>query len=93
VTAFNRQDPNLAVFNRLQVDNTGNNVAVARINGMYQPMLQVLGLFGQWRSSCCTAGICGASGKMMILKNGVWKADVGGVVMASCTGNPSWGRC
>ena len=30
VTAFNRQDPNLDVFNRLQDDNTDNNVAVAR---------------------------------------------------------------
>ena len=34
VTAFNRQDPNLRVFNRLQDTNTTNNVAVARINGV-----------------------------------------------------------
>ena len=30
VTAFNRQDPNLSVFNRLQETNTSNNVSVAR---------------------------------------------------------------
>ena len=33
VTAFNRQDPNLDVFNLLQEDNTENNVAVSRANG------------------------------------------------------------
>jgi ATP-binding cassette subfamily B protein len=47
VTAFNRQDPNLYVFNRLQEDNTDNNVRVARINGIYQPTLQVLGYVGR----------------------------------------------
>src|SRR4051812_47067949 len=47
VTAFHRQDPNLYVFNRLQEDNTDNNVRVARINGVYQPTLQVLGYVGR----------------------------------------------
>src|SRR5207248_9541934 len=47
VTAFNRQDPNLAVFNRLQDDNTYNNVRVARINGVYQPLLQTIGFIGK----------------------------------------------
>lgn len=47
VTAFNRQDPNLAVFNRLQFDNTLNNVRIARINGVYQPMLQTIGFIGK----------------------------------------------
>ena len=39
VTAFNRQDPNLDVFNRLQDDNTDNNVRGRAINGIYQPLL------------------------------------------------------
>jgi ATP-binding cassette subfamily B protein len=47
VTAFNRQDPNLAVFNRLQDDNTENNVRVARVNGVYQPLLQTIGFIGK----------------------------------------------
>lgn len=42
VTAFDRQMPNLAVFNRLQTQNTVNNVGVARINGVYQPVLEVI---------------------------------------------------
>jgi ATP-binding cassette subfamily B protein len=48
VTAFHRQDPNLFVFNRLQDDNTANNVRVARINGVYQPTLQVIGYVGRF---------------------------------------------
>src|SRR5205085_3098823 len=47
VTAFNRQDPNLQVFNRLQDDNTENNVNVARANGVYLPMLQTVGFLGK----------------------------------------------
>jgi ATP-binding cassette subfamily B protein len=47
VTAFNRQDPNLAVFNRLQFDNTLNNLRIARANGLYQPMLQTIGFVGK----------------------------------------------
>src|SRR5436309_1841794 len=47
VTAFNRQDPNLAVFNRLQEDNTENNVRVARANGIYLPILQTIGFLGK----------------------------------------------
>lgn len=39
VTAYDRQSPNLSVFNRLQQTNTDNNVTVARINGIYQPIL------------------------------------------------------
>lgn len=40
VTAYDRQVPNLTVFNRLQEQNTSNNVTVARINGLYQPILE-----------------------------------------------------
>jgi ATP-binding cassette subfamily B protein len=47
VTAFNRQEPNLDVFNNLQDINTYNNVRVARINGVYQPLLQLIGFIGK----------------------------------------------
>ena len=47
VTAFNRQDPNLNVFNGLQQINTTNNMAVARVNGIYQPLLEVVRYFGR----------------------------------------------
>jgi ATP-binding cassette subfamily B protein len=47
VTAFNRQDPNLDVFNRLQELNTENNMAAARINGIYQPLLEVIRFCGR----------------------------------------------
>jgi ABC-type multidrug transport system fused ATPase/permease subunit len=47
VTAFNRQDPNLDQFNRLQVANTENNVAISRLNGVYQPSLALLGFLGR----------------------------------------------
>lgn len=47
VTAFNRQDPNLYVFNRLQADNTYNNVRVARVNGVYQSSLLIIQFMGR----------------------------------------------
>jgi ATP-binding cassette, subfamily B, bacterial len=47
VTAFNRQTPNLDEFNRLQTVNTENNVAMARLNGIYQPMLGIVGFIGK----------------------------------------------
>ena len=47
VTAFNRQDPNLDVFNGLQQINTVNNMAVARVNGIYQPLLEVVRFSGR----------------------------------------------
>jgi ABC-type multidrug transport system fused ATPase/permease subunit len=47
VTAFNRQDPNLDVFNNLQQINTVNNMAVARVNGIYQPLLEVVRFCGR----------------------------------------------
>jgi ATP-binding cassette subfamily B protein len=47
VTAFNRQEPNLDVFNTLQDWNTYNNVRVARVNGIYQPLLQLIGFVGK----------------------------------------------
>jgi ATP-binding cassette subfamily B protein len=47
VTAFNRQEPNLEVFNTLQDANTWNNIRVARANGVYQPLLQLVGFIGK----------------------------------------------
>jgi ATP-binding cassette, subfamily B, bacterial len=47
VTAFDRQDPNLDAYNRLQEINTANNVTVARVNGIYQPMLEVIRFAGR----------------------------------------------
>jgi len=47
VTAFDRQEPNLDVFNRLQVDNTANNMAAARVNGVYQPSLELIRFIGR----------------------------------------------
>src|SRR5205814_7182080 len=46
VAAFNRQDPNLDVFNRLQNVNTSNNVAVSRVTGAYLTLLQSAGYLG-----------------------------------------------
>lgn len=47
VTAFNRQEPNLATFNLLQHANTGNNMQVARVNGIYHPLLSTIGFTGK----------------------------------------------
>jgi ATP-binding cassette subfamily B protein len=82
VSAFNRQDPNLAVFNQLQVANTVNNVAVGRINGVYQPILQTIGFVGRAIILLYGGYLC-ATGRMMVqTADGSWKPDVGGVVMA-----------
>jgi ATP-binding cassette subfamily B protein len=64
VTAFHRQDPNLAVFNRLQEDNTDNNVRVARANGIYLPILQTVGFLGK-AIILLYGGYLVASGKVM----------------------------
>ncbi|HEV8604669.1 MAG TPA: ABC transporter ATP-binding protein [Tepidisphaeraceae bacterium] len=47
VTAFNRQSPNLGVFNGLQEVNTSNNVVLSRVNGIYQPLLNLIGFVGR----------------------------------------------
>jgi ABC-type multidrug transport system fused ATPase/permease subunit len=47
VTAFNRQVPNLRVFNGLQQRNTYNNVAIARLNGIYLPLLDYIRFVGR----------------------------------------------
>jgi len=63
VTAFDRQDPNLAVFNELQETNTSNNVAVARINGIYQPLLELIRFAGR-AVILLYGGYLAASGQM-----------------------------
>ena len=47
VTAFNRQIPNLNVFNTLQQANTANNVSISRLNGLYQPVLELTRFVGK----------------------------------------------
>ncbi len=47
VTAYNRQEENLAAFNTLQVANTNNNIKAATMNGIYQPLLVVVGYVGR----------------------------------------------
>lgn len=47
VTAFNRQVPNLGTFNVLQEANTINNVQGARLNGIYQPSLEIFRFVGR----------------------------------------------
>jgi ATP-binding cassette, subfamily B, bacterial len=47
VAAFHRQEPNLGAFNRLQEQNTENNVRLSRLTGVYQPLLQAIGFCGR----------------------------------------------
>jgi ATP-binding cassette subfamily B protein len=47
VVAFNRQTPNLGTFNRLQAANTNNNLRAARLTGVYQPVLDLIGFCGK----------------------------------------------
>lgn len=47
VTAFNRQVPNLGTFNLLQEANTLNNIKGARLNGAYQPLLELMRFLGR----------------------------------------------
>ncbi|HVX85333.1 MAG TPA: ABC transporter ATP-binding protein [Phycisphaerae bacterium] len=46
VTAYNRQAENLTSFNVLQDANTSNNVRVSMMNGIYQPLLSIVGYLG-----------------------------------------------
>ncbi|MDW8261383.1 MAG: ABC transporter ATP-binding protein [Phycisphaerales bacterium] len=47
VTAFDRQNPNLVIFNNLQQQNTANNVQVSRMVGIYQPILELIRNIGR----------------------------------------------
>ena len=55
VTAFNRQDPNLATFNALQVQNTANNMENAVINGIFQTKLLGIQQLGRLVILCLAA--------------------------------------
>jgi ATP-binding cassette subfamily B protein len=75
VAAFSRQPFNLGVFDHLQAINTYNNVRAARANGMYQPMLALVGFTGR-AIILCYGGYLVASG------SAVRRLDVGAVVTA-----------
>jgi ABC-type multidrug transport system fused ATPase/permease subunit len=47
VTAYHRQGENLDRFNRLQDRHTHNVMRYARVNGAYQPLLQLIGFIGR----------------------------------------------
>jgi len=47
VTAYNRQEENIDAFNELQTANTENFLATAFLNGVYQPLLTVIGFLGK----------------------------------------------
>jgi len=47
VTAYNRQEENLSHFNEMQELNTSNNVSAAVLNGVYQPLLGIIGYLGK----------------------------------------------
>jgi ATP-binding cassette subfamily B protein len=48
VTAFNRQEPNLATFNRLQDANTDNNMRSQRIAAVFHPTLESTRFVGRF---------------------------------------------
>ena len=74
VTAFNRQVPNLGTFNTLQYANTANNVAVARLNGIYQPVLELIRFVG--KVTILTLG------GYLIVRDALGNGSVGKVVAA-----------
>ncbi len=73
VTAFNRQDPNLVTFNRLQDQNTVNNAKSAVINGVFQPSLELVRHGGR-------VIVLLLGGYLMI--KGIGKTNAGSVVAA-----------
>jgi ATP-binding cassette, subfamily B, bacterial len=77
VMAFNRQGPNLAAFNALQDSNTENNLRAARLNGVYQPMLETIRFIGRMI-------ILGYGGYLLVQPHGsaIKAVDVGGVAAA-----------
>ena len=71
VTAFNRQDPNLETFNRLQAENTENNIQISRLNGTYQPSLEIIRYVGRFI-------LLGYGGYLIVAGN----LSLGGIVAA-----------
>ncbi|MBI4579513.1 MAG: ABC transporter ATP-binding protein [Planctomycetes bacterium] len=74
VAAFNRQLFNLNTFDRLQDVNTFNNVRAARANGMYQPLLTLVGFTGRVIILCY--------GGYLVAGGGAGHITVGSVVTA-----------
>jgi ATP-binding cassette subfamily B protein len=72
VAAFDRQSANLATFNSLQNTNTSNNIEAGRVNGIFQPLLELIRFIGKV--------IILTFGAYLIVRGRV--AQVGGVVAA-----------
>ncbi len=74
VAAFNRQFVNLNTFDHLQTINTNNNVRSARANGIYQPLLTLVGFTGRVIILCY--------GGYLVARGGASEIGVGAVVTA-----------
>lgn len=74
VSAFHRQTWNLGVFNALQTQNTINNVAVSRISGLYQPLLQLVGFTGKF--------VIVTFGAYLVLSGALGASGIGSVIAA-----------
>ena len=72
VAAFDRQSANLATFNSLQDRNTSNNIEAGRVNGIFQPLLELIRFVGKV--------IILTFGAYLVVRGRV--AQVGGVVAA-----------
>ena len=72
VAAFDRQSSNLATFNSLQDQNTSNNIQAGRVNGVFQPLLELIRFVGKV--------IILTLGAYLIVRGRI--AQVGGVVAA-----------
>jgi ABC-type multidrug transport system fused ATPase/permease subunit len=72
VAAFDRQNANLATFNGLQNTNTSNNIEAGRVNGVFQPLLELIRFVGKV--------IILTFGAYLIVRGHIGK--VGGVVAA-----------
>jgi ABC-type multidrug transport system fused ATPase/permease subunit len=72
VAAFDRQSANLATFNSLQDRNTANNIEAGRVNGIFQPLLELIRFVGKV--------IIVTFGAYLVVRGRI--AQVGGVVAA-----------
>jgi ATP-binding cassette subfamily B protein len=74
VTAFNRQDRNLGVFNSLQDVNTLNNITVSRYSGVSQPTLEVIRFVGRL--------IILIYGGYLVATGGIPRENIGAIIAA-----------
>ena len=72
VAAFDRQSANLTTFNNLQNTNTLNNIEAGRVNGVFQPLLELIRFIGKI--------IILTFGAYLVVRGRI--AQVGGVVAA-----------